>query len=75
MPISVFPLAVQGYTTCKQRHMLRGIEGLNIEVICRPITSAVSGFFLCALQEFGYPEKSRRKTKFGPNVIMLKGNA
>lgn len=58
------PLAVQGCTTYKQPCMWTGTEGLNIEAICRPITSAVSDSFLCAPQGFGYPEKSRGEKVF-----------
>lgn len=74
-PISFSPLVVEGCTTYKQPHRQTSTEGLNIEVICRPITSTVSDSFPCAPQGFVYPEKSRGKTVFyEPNSTVQNGN-
>lgn len=54
-PIQAFPLAVAGCTTYKPPHRLAGTAGLNTKVICKPIASDVSDFFLCVPQEFEYP--------------------
>lgn len=75
-PILVFPSAVQGCTTYKQPCRLIGTQRLNIEVICRPITSAVSDSFLCAPQGSVCPKKNQGEIEVfqEPNSIVLIGN-